>query len=86
VNHNELGKILKRWEYQTDYLNCLLRNLYASQKATVRTGCGTTDWLKLEKEYICINFYAENIKSNAGLDEPQAGPRLLGEIPTTLDM
>ena len=62
VSHSKLWKTLKRWKYQTDHLNSLLRNLPKGQKETVRTGCGTTDWLKLESEYICIKFYAENIK------------------------
>ena len=44
------GKFFKRWEYQT--LTCLLRNLYAGQEATVRTGHGTTDWFQIGKEYV----------------------------------
>ena len=47
VNHNKLWKILKEMEIP-DHLTCLLRNLYAGQEATVRTGCGTTDWFKIE--------------------------------------
>jgi len=46
VNHHKLWKILKEMEYQT---TCLLRNLYAGQKATVRTGHGTTDWFQIGK-------------------------------------
>ena len=64
-----------------DHLTCLLRNLYASQEATVRTGHGTTDWFQIRKGvhqgYIlspCLfNLYAEYIMRNAGLDEAQAG-------------
>ena len=64
-----------------DYLTCVLRNLYAGQEATVRTGHGTTDWLKIGKGVRkgCIlspclfNLYAEYIMRNAGLDEAQAG-------------
>ena len=67
------GKLWKRWEYQT----CLLRNLYAGQEATVRTGHGTTDWFQIGQK-VCqgcllspclFNFYAEYIMRNAGLDE-----------------
>ena len=64
-----------------DHLTCLLRNLYAGQEATVRTGQGTTDWFQIEKEvrqgYMlssCLfNLHAEYIMRNAGLDESQAG-------------
>ena len=64
----------------TDHLTCLLRNLYAGQEATVRTGHGTTDWFQIGKGICqgCIlspclfNFYAEYIMRNAGLDEAQA--------------
>ena len=64
-----------------DHLTCLLRNLYASQEATVRTGHGATDWFQIGKgvRQGCIlspclfNLYAEYIMRNAGLDEPQAG-------------
>ena len=51
VDHNKLWKILKEMGIP-DHLTCLLRNLYAAQEAAVRTGCGTTDWFKWEKEYI----------------------------------
>ena len=65
-------------------LTCLLRNLYAGQEATVRTGHGTTDWFQIGKGvhqgYIsspCIfNFYAEYIMRNAGLEETQAGIKI----------
>ena len=67
-----------------DHLICLLRNLYAGQEATVRTGHGTTDWFQIGKEvrqdYIlspCLfNFYAEYIMRNAGLEEAQAGIKI----------
>ena len=67
-----------------DHLTCLLRNLYAGQEATVRTGHGTTDWFQIGKEYIksvllssCLfNFYAEYIMRNTGLDEAQAGIKI----------
>ena len=63
-----------------DHLTCLLRNLYAGQEATVRTGHGTTDWFQIRKGVCqsCIlspcffNFYAEYIMQNSGLDEVQA--------------
>ena len=77
-----------------DHLICLLRNLYAGQKARVRTGHGTTDWFQTGKgvRQGCIlspclfTFYAEYIMRNAGLEETQAESRLLGEISVTSDM
>ena len=77
------GKFWKRWEYQT-HLTCLLRNLYAGQETTVRTGHGTTDWLQIGKgvRQGCIlspclfNLYAEYIRRNAGLEEEQAGIKI----------
>ena len=76
------GKFLKLWEHQTTLL--LLRNLYAGQEATVRTGHGMMDWFQIGKgvHQGCIllpclfNFYAEYIMQNAGLDEPQAGIKI----------
>ena len=73
-------KILKEMGIP-DHLTCLLRNLYAGQEATVRTGCGTTDWFQIGKGVCqgCIlspclfNLYAENIMRNSGLDKAQAG-------------
>ena len=70
----------------SDYLTCLLRNLYAGQEATVRTGHGTTDWFPIGKGVLqgCIlspclfNFYAEYIMRNAGLEETQAGIKIAG--------
>ena len=69
-----------------DHLTCLLRNLYAGQEATVRTGHGTTDWLQIGKGVrqccrfsLCLfNFYAEYIMRNAGLQETQAGVKIAG--------
>ena len=90
VDHNKLWKILKEMEYQT----CLLRNMYAGQEAIDRTGHGTTDWFQIGKGVCqgCIlspclfNFYAEYIMRNAGLDEAQAGIKILGEISISSDM
>ena len=67
-----------------DHLTCLLRNLYARQEATVRTGHGTTDWFQIGNEVrqCCIlspclfNLYAEYIMRNAGLEETQAGIKI----------
>ena len=64
-----------------DHLTCPLRNLYAGQKATVRTGHGTTDWFQIEKgvrQGCLFNFYAEYIMRNAGLEEAQAGIKFAG--------
>ena len=70
----------------TNHLTCLLRNMYAGQEATVRTGHGTTDWFQIGKgvRQGCImspclfNFYAEYIMRNAGLEETQAGIKIAG--------
>ena len=51
VDHNKLWKFMKQMG-MPDHLTCLLRNLYAGQEATVRTGHGTTDWLQIQKEYV----------------------------------
>ena len=80
VVHDKLWKILKQLKI-LNHLTCLLRNLYPSQEATVRTGHGTTDWFQIGKgvRQSCIlspclfNLYAEYIMRNAGLDEAQAG-------------
>ena len=80
VDNNKLWKILKKIG-RPEHFTCLLRNLYAGQEATVRTGHGTTDWFQIGKgvHQGCIlspclfNFYAENIMRNAGVDEAQAG-------------
>ena len=85
VDHNKLWKILKEMGI-TDHLTCLLRNLYASQEATVRTGHGPIDWFQIGKgvHQGCIlspcvfNLYAEYIMRNAGLEEAQAGIKIAG--------
>ena len=77
-----------------DHLICLLRNLYAGQEATVRTGHGTTNWFQIGKgvRQGCIfspyllNLYAKYIMRNAGLEEAQIETRLPGEISITSDM
>ena len=83
VDHNKLWKILQERGIP-DHLTWLLRNPYASQEATVRTGHGTTDWFQIRKEIHqgCIlspcffNFYAEYIMRNTGLEEAQAGIKI----------
>ena len=82
ADHNKLWKILKELEI-TDHLTCLLRNLYAGQEATVRTGHGTTlvpNWersmSRLSMSSCLFNFYAEYIMWNVGLDEVQAGIKI----------
>uniref|UniRef100_A0A4W2I9T6 Reverse transcriptase domain-containing protein n=1 Tax=Bos indicus x Bos taurus TaxID=30522 RepID=A0A4W2I9T6_BOBOX len=85
VAHNKLWKILKEMGIP-DHLTCLLRNLYAGQEATVRTGHGTTDWFQIQKgvRQGCIwspclfNFYAQYIMRNAVLEEAQAGIKIAG--------
>ena len=84
VDHN-MWKILKEMGIP-DHLICLLRNLYAGQEATVRTGHGTTNWFQIRKGVGqgCIlspclfNLYAEYIMRNAGLEEAQAGIKIAG--------
>ena len=83
MDHNKLWKILKEMGIP-DRLTCLLRNLYAGQEATVRTGHGTMDWFQIGKGvhqgYMlspCLfNLYAEYIMRNAGLDEAQVGIKI----------
>ena len=83
MDHNKLWKILREMRIP-DHLTCLLRNLYAGQEATVRTGHGTTDWFQIGKGVSegCIlssclfNFYAEYNMRNAGLEEAQAGIKI----------
>ena len=83
VNHNKLWKILQEMG-TPDHLTFALRNLYAGQEVTVRTGHGTTDWFQIRKGVGqgCIlspclfNLYAEYIMQNAGLDEAQAGIKI----------
>ena len=84
LDHNQLWKILKQMGIP-DHLSCLLRNLYAGQEATVRTGLGTTDWFQIGKAVrqgcmsTCLfNLYAEYIMRNAGLGETQAGIKIAG--------
>ena len=85
VDHNKLWEILKEMGIP-DYLTCLLRNLYAGQEATVRTGHETTDWFQIGKGVrqgcilsLCLfNSYAEYIMKNAGLDEARAGIKIAG--------
>ena len=92
VDHNKLWKILKEMGI-SDHLNCLLRNLYAGQEATVRIGHGTTDWFQIGKGVCqgCIlspclfNLYAEYIMRNAGL-EHKLESRLPGKISITSEM
>ena len=85
VDHHKLWKILKDMGIP-DHLTCLLRNLYAGEEATVRTGHETTDWFQIGKgvRQGCIlppclfKLYAEYIMRNAGLDEAQAGIKIAG--------
>ena len=85
MDHSKLWKILEEMGIP-DHLTCLLRNLYAGQEATVRTGHGTKDWFQIRKgvRQGCIllpclfNLYAQYIMSNAGLDEAQAGIKIDG--------
>ena len=84
-DHKKLWKILKEMGIP-DHLTCLLRNVYAGQEATVRTGRGTTDWFQIGKgvRQGCIlspclfNLYVEYIRRNAGLEEAQAGIKIAG--------
>ena len=83
VDHNKVWKILKQMGIP-DHQTCLLRNLYAGQGETVRTGHGTTDWFQIGKggrqgctlSPCLFNFYAEYIMRNAGLEEAQAGIKI----------
>ena len=85
MDHNKLWKILKETGIP-DHLTCLLRNLYAGQETTVRTGHGTTDWFQIQKRvhqgYILspclLNLNAEYIIRNTRLDETQAGIKIAG--------
>ena len=93
VDDNKLWKILQLMGI-SDHLPCLLRNLYAGQQATVRTGHGTTDWFQIGKGICqgCIlspclfNLYAEYVMQNARLVEAQAGIKIAGRISITSDM
>ena len=85
MDHNKLWKIMKEMGLP-DHLTYLLRNLYAGQEATVRTGHGTTDWFQIGKGVpqgcilspCLLNLYAEYIMRNAGLEETQAGIKIAG--------
>ena len=85
MDHNKLCKILQNIGIP-DHLTCLLRNLYAAQDATVRTGHGTIDWFKIGKgarqgcmlSPCLFNFYAEYIMRNARLEEAQVGIKIIG--------
>ena len=90
VDHNKLWKILKEMGIQ-DHLTCLLRNLYAGQEATVRTGRGTTNWSQISKG-VCqgrilspclFNLYAEYIMRMLGWMKHKLKSRLQGEISVT---
>ena len=93
VDHNKLWKILQEMG-MSNHLTYLLRNLYAGQEATVRTGHGTTDWFQIGKGVcqgcilsLCLfNFYAEYIMRNAGWKKQKLESRLPGEISITSDM
>ena len=93
VDHKKLWKILQEMGIP-DHLTCLLRNLYAGQEATVRTGHGTTDWFQIGKGVCqgwilspCIcNLHAQYIMRNTGLEEAKLESRLLGDISITSDM
>ena len=93
IDHNKLWKTLKEMEIP-DHLTCLLRNLYAGQEATFRTGHETKDWLQIGKGVCqgCIlspclfNLYAEYIMRNSRLEKHKLESRLLGEISVTADM
>ena len=93
MDHNKLWKILQEMGIP-DHLTCFLRNLYAGQEATVRTGHGVTDWFQIGKGVrqgcmlspCLFNFYAEYIMRNAGLTKHKLESRLLGEISITSDM
>ena len=93
VDHNKLWKILKEMGIP-DHLTCLLRNLYAGQEATVRTGHGTTDWFQIGKKVHqgCIlssclfNLYAEYFMWNDRLEKHKLESRMPGELSITSDM
>ena len=93
MDHKKRWKILQEMGI-LDHHTCFLRNLYAGQEATVRTGHGTMDQFKIGKGVhqgyklspCLFNFYAEYIMRNAGLDEAQAGIKIAGETSITSDM
>ena len=91
VDHKILWKILQEMEIP-DHLTCFLRNLYAGQEVTIRTGHGTTDWFQIGKGVrqgctlspCLFLLYAEYIMRNAGLEEAQAGIKIAGRNITKL--
>ena len=91
VDHNKLWKILQEMGIP-DHLTCLLRNLYAGQETTVRTGYGKRDWFQIGKGVrqgcilsLCLfNLYTEYIMRNTGLDEAQAGIMIAGRNTSNL--
>ena len=93
VDHNKLWKILQEMGIP-DHLTCFLRNMYAGQEATVRTGHGTTDWFQIGNEYVkavyCHPAYLTYMQSTScempGWMKHKLESKLLGEISTTLDM
>ena len=93
MDNHKLWKILQDMAIP-DHLTCFLRNLYAGQEETARTGHGKTDLFQMGKGVcqgcllsLCLfDFYAEYIMRNARLDETQLESRLQGEIPITSDM
>ena len=93
MDHNKLWKILKEMGIP-EHLICLLRNLYAGQEATVRTGHGTTDWFQIGKEYVkavyCHPVYLTYMQSTSfetlGWKKHKLESRLPGEIAITSDM
>ena len=92
VDHNKLWKILKEMGIP-DHLTCLLRNLYAGQEATFRTGHRTADWFQIGKGIrqgcmspCLFNLYTEYIMRNAGLEEAQARIKIAGRNTITSDM
>ena len=93
MDHNKLWEIFKEIGIP-DHLTCLLRNLYAGQEATVRTGHGTTDWFQIEKGIhqgrilspCLFKLYAEDIVQNANWMKHKLELRLSGEISITSDM
>ena len=86
VNHRKLWEILKEMGIP-DHITCLLRNWYAGQEATVRTGHGTMDWFQIGKRvqqgcilsFCLFNLYAEYIMRNAGMDDAQTGIKIAGK-------
>ena len=93
MDHNKLWKIPKEMGIP-DHLSCLLRIWYAGQEVTVRTGHQTTDWFQIRKGVhqssilspCLFNLYAEYIMRNAGLEEAQAGIKIVGEVSVNSDM